>query len=73
MLKKLACIGLSAMIVLTLSGCNEDNEIKEYSKDSDIEIFNENVKDTVTNGVYTIDRANKNIIKVIMKQIPLAI
>jgi len=40
MLKKLACIGLSLMIVITLSGCGKENKINEYNKDKDSDVFN---------------------------------
>jgi len=41
MLKKLACIGLSLMIVITLSGCGKENTINEYTKDKDSDVFND--------------------------------
>ena len=33
MLKKLACIGLGVMIVITLSGCKKENKLNEYDKE----------------------------------------
>jgi len=38
MLKKLACIGLSLMIVLTLSGCGKGNKINEYDKENKMQV-----------------------------------
>jgi len=40
MLKKLACIGLGVMIVITLSGCGKENKINEYDKEDNINIAN---------------------------------
>jgi len=38
MLKKLACIGLGVMIVIILGGCNNENKISGYDKESNIKI-----------------------------------
>ena len=40
MLKKLACIGFSVMIMITLSGCKKENNINEYDKESNVNIVN---------------------------------
>jgi len=40
MLKKLTCIGLGAIIAITLSGCNKENKINEYDKESNVNIIN---------------------------------
>ena len=45
MLKKLACIGLGVMIVITLSGCNNENKISGYDKESNIKIEKNNETD----------------------------
>jgi len=43
MLKKLACIGLSLMIVVSLSGCGKENKINEYDKEIEM-VTNNNEK-----------------------------
>jgi len=43
MLKKLVCIGLGVMIVITLSGCGEKAELKEYNKENNFEVVDNNI------------------------------
>lgn len=59
MLKKLACIGLSLMITITLSGCGKENKIKEYNKES-----NANIVNTETDNIEKVssEEDNKEII-----------
>lgn len=56
MLKKLACIGLSLMIVITLNGCKKEDKINEYDKESNVNIVN---AETDNSKKEALDERNK--------------
>ena len=53
MIKKLACIGLSAMMIITLSGCGEEKQINEHDKD---------VISGDTSSIEEVNKVEKNLL-----------
>ena len=60
MLKKLVCIGLGAMMAVSLSSCGKNLEIREY--DNDINVFDNAEVNSNIEGSKELDETN--IIKI---------
>ena len=39
MLKKMACIGVVLILIVSLTGCNKENKINEYDKENNIQVL----------------------------------
>ncbi len=63
MLKKLTCIGLGVMIVVSLSGCGKENKINEYDKGSNVNIINNEMSlepDSIKGENEVVKNSDKN-------------
>jgi len=49
MLKKIMCVVLSTMVIITLSGCSKENKINEHDKENNVNIINTETQENNVN------------------------